>query len=130
MIVSLGKLFFLIIFISSLPDFAFASEAIKPQLNLTSHWAGYISLVLFILAYAFVMAEEFTHMRKSKPVLLAAGLIWGIIAWVYADNIFSHAAEIAVRHNILEFAELFLFLLVVMTYIMQLLIIHKYLAIV
>jgi NhaD family Na+/H+ antiporter len=50
-------------------------------------------------------------------VLLAAGLIWGIIAWVYAQHGFTHAAEIAVRHNILEYAELFLFLLVAMTYI-------------
>ncbi len=63
------------------------------------------------------MAEEFTHMRKSKPVLLAAGMIWAIVAWVYASNGLTHAAEVAVRHNILEFAELFLFLLVAMTYI-------------
>jgi NhaD family Na+/H+ antiporter len=63
------------------------------------------------------MAEEFTHLRKSKPVLLAAGLIWGMIAYVYAGHGFTHAAETAIRHNILEYAELFLFLLVAMTYI-------------
>jgi Na+/H+ antiporter NhaD/arsenite permease-like protein len=73
--------------------------------------------VIFALAYLLVMAEEFTHMRKSKPVLLAAGVIWAMIAYVYAQNGMPHAAEVAVRHNILEFAELFLFLLVAMTYI-------------
>ncbi|MCK5070355.1 MAG: sodium:proton antiporter NhaD [Desulfocapsa sp.] len=87
------------------------------HLDLTSSWVGYASLVIFVVAYGFVMAEEYTHMRKSKPVLLAAGLIWGIIGYVYASHGFTHAAETAVRHNILEFAELFLFLLVAMTYI-------------
>jgi NhaD family Na+/H+ antiporter len=56
-------------------------------------------------------------MRKSKPVLLAAGLIWGMIAYFYASHGLPHAAELAVRHNILEYAELLLFLLVAMTYI-------------
>ncbi|MCD6224038.1 MAG: hypothetical protein J7K32_00700 [Deltaproteobacteria bacterium] len=56
-------------------------------------------------------------MRKSKPVLLAAGLIWGSIAYVYVNQGFTHTVEAAVRHNILEFSELFLFLLVAMTYI-------------
>jgi len=87
------------------------------RLDLTSSWVGYVSLAVFVVAYAFVMAEEYTHMRKSKPVLLAAGIIWGIIGWVYASHGFTHAAEVAVRHNILEYAELFLFLLVAMTYI-------------
>ncbi|MBU0663629.1 MAG: sodium:proton antiporter NhaD [Proteobacteria bacterium] len=87
------------------------------HLDLTASWVGYASLLLFVVAYALVMAEEYTHMRKSKPVLLAAGLIWGIIAWIYASHGFTHAAEVAVRHNILEYAELLLFLLVAMTYI-------------
>ncbi len=87
------------------------------HIDLTRSWVGYVSLVIFVVAYGFVMAEEYTHMRKSKPVLLAAGMIWGIIGWIYASHGFTHAAEIAVRHNILEFAELFLFLLVAMTYI-------------
>ena len=65
----------------------------------------------------FVMVEEFTHFRKSKPVILVAGLIWAIIGGVYASNGMPHAAEEALRHNILEYAELFLFLLVAMTYI-------------
>ncbi len=87
------------------------------SLDLTSHPVGYIALLIFIVAYLLVMAEEYTHMRKSKPVLLAAGLIWIGIAWVYAAHDMPHAAEQAIRHNILEYAELLLFLLVAMTYI-------------
>jgi NhaD family Na+/H+ antiporter len=63
------------------------------------------------------MAEEVTHMRKSKPVMFAAGVIWGIIGLIYAMNGIDHSAEVAIRHNILEYAELFLFLLVAMTFI-------------
>jgi NhaD family Na+/H+ antiporter len=87
------------------------------MIDLTAHPVGYLSLALFALAYLAVMAEEFTHLRKSKPVLLAAGLIWVMIAWVGRSRGLSEAVNEAVRHNILEFAELFLFLLVAMTYI-------------
>lgn len=63
------------------------------------------------------MAEEFTHLRKSKPVIIAAGIIWVMIGVVYSNNGMSELAEHAVRHNLLEYAELMLFLLVAMTYI-------------
>jgi len=106
----------LLILISFIPSLSVAAS-IAENLDLTNHMAGYIALTLFVLAYIFVMLEEFTHLRKSKPVILAAGVIWAIIGWVYAVNDIPHAAEVAVRHNFLEFAELFLFLLVAMTYI-------------
>ena len=118
MIKSSCKLFLQLLVLLGIPGLAMASGGGGGNhLDLTTSWVGYASLVLFVVAYGFVMAEEYTHMRKSKPVLLAAGIIWGIIGWVYASHGFTHAAEIAVRHNILEYAELFLFLLVAMTYI-------------
>jgi Na+/H+ antiporter NhaD/arsenite permease-like protein len=52
--------------------------------------------------------------------MIAAGIIWAMIAAVYAaqaDTAFHHTAEIMIRHNLLEYAELFLFLLAAMTYI-------------
>lgn len=99
------------------PALVLAAETGATHLDLTGHWAGYTSILLFVLAYVLVMAEEFTHLRKSKPVMLAAGVIWLIIAAVYMEHDLPHAAEQAVRHNIAEFAELFLFLLAAMTYI-------------
>jgi NhaD family Na+/H+ antiporter len=99
------------------PGLASASQNVGETLSLTAHPVGFAALAIFVVAYLLVMAEEFTHMRKSKPVLLAAGLIWGMIAYVYANHGLPHAAETAVRHNILEYAELLLFLLVAMTYI-------------
>jgi len=99
-----------------LPSLALASES-SAKLDLTSHPVGYAALAIFVLAYLFVMAEEFTHLRKSKPVILAAGVIWAIIGYVYVSHGMTHEAEAAVRHNLLEYAELMLFLLVAMTYI-------------
>ncbi len=99
-----------------MPGLAFSSESAN-LLDLTGTWAGFLSLGIFVLAYILVMTEEFSHLRKSKPVILAAGLIWSIIAYVMLQNDMPNVAEEAVRHNILEFAELFLFLLAAMTYI-------------
>jgi NhaD family Na+/H+ antiporter len=87
------------------------------QLDLTHDSIGYMALAIFVLAYLVVMAEEFIHLRKSKPVILAAGIIWAMIGIAYADRDIPHAVEHAVRHNLLEYAELMLFLLVAMTYI-------------
>ena len=88
------------------------------DINLTTSYVGILSLITFIIAYAVVMVEEFSHLRKSKPVILSAAIIWAIIAFHFSSNK-DYAIEIehALEHNILEFAELFLFLLVAMTYI-------------
>lgn len=99
------------------PSLVLATTDSAAALNLTHSSVGITALVIFIIAYLVVMSEEFTHLRKSKPVILAAGLIWGMIAFIYADQGDSHAVEAALQHNILEFTELFLFLLCAMTYV-------------
>ena len=109
--------YLLVFFAAMLPGVAAASAPMGESLDLTNHMVGYASIAIFFVAYVFVMAEEFTHLRKSKPVILAAGAIWAMIAAVYASNGLDHAAESAVRHNFLEYTELMLFLLVAMTYI-------------
>mgnify|MGYP001223938882 FL=1 len=99
------------------PGLAFASGPTGDVIDLTNHFAGFLAIAIFIVAYALVMAEESIHLPKSKPVLIAAGLIWLIIAVSYQGTGQEQLAEAAVRHNLLEFAELMLFLLVAMTYI-------------
>ena len=84
---------------------------------LTGSFFGILSVILFVSAYSLVILEEQLHLRKSKPVLLAAGIIWVLVAITFNQMGNNHAAEIAIRHNLLEYAELFLFLLVAMTYI-------------
>jgi hypothetical protein len=44
-------------------------------LDLTATWMGVTALVVFVLAYTVVVGEEFLHIRKSMPVLVAAGII-------------------------------------------------------
>jgi NhaD family Na+/H+ antiporter len=102
-----------------LPSLATAStDAITaPNLDLTTHAAGYLSLAVFVLAYILVAAEEFTKLRKSKPVILAAGIIWALVAYVATQHGFGKEVEQAARRNLLDYAELMLFLLVAMTYI-------------
>ena len=87
------------------------------QLDLTAHWAGVLSLLIFVGAYVFVVFEEATHMQKSKPVMMAAGLIWALIGIAYAM-----AGQSAVAHDhateiIEEYGELFLFLIVAIAYV-------------
>ena len=99
------------------PGMTLAAETAHQGIDLINSPVGPAALVIFVAAYLLVMAEEFTHLRKSKPVMLAAGIIWGMIGWVYAHHGMSEEAEHAIRHNLLEYAELMLFLLVAMTYI-------------
>jgi len=106
------------VILSLLPAAVYASpSAPGPAPDLTSSTVGYLSLAIFALAYLLVTAEEFTQLRKSKPVIIAAGLIWGLVAWAAGQSGQGELVEQAARHNLLEYAELMLFLLVAMTYI-------------
>ncbi|SHO57069.1 sodium:proton antiporter NhaD [Vibrio quintilis] len=106
--------FLMFFFFFSSPVFA-STESDLTQL--TSSPIGYSCLILFIVAYAIVMLEELVKLRKSKPVLLAAGLIWAIIGYAYQQVGEMEVAKEAFEHNLLEYSELLLFLLVAMTYI-------------
>jgi NhaD family Na+/H+ antiporter len=93
------------------------SSGSSSLLDLTLSPLGYIAIAIFVIAYVFVILEEQLHLRKSKPVLLAAGLIWILIAIAYQGQPDHTLVEQGIRHNFLEYAELFFFLLVAMTYI-------------
>jgi Na+/H+ antiporter NhaD/arsenite permease-like protein len=90
-----------------------------PSINLTAHPLGIAALVLFLLAYALVVAEERIGLRKSKPVMLAAAAIWTLVAWYGASTsgVGADFAADAFRHIFLEFAELFFFLIVAMSFV-------------
>ncbi len=85
--------------------------------DLTGHWVGFAAIGIFALAYVLVISEELIHLRKSKPVMIAAGLLWTGIAIVYAEHGLKEEAAEALRHVFLEYAELLLFLVVAMTYV-------------
>ena len=87
------------------------------DLSLTGHWAGILSLIIFVLAYVLVVFEETTHMRKSKPVMLAAGLIWALIGIAFSSAGQPEVAHFHALEIIEEYGELFLFLIVAITYV-------------
>jgi Na+/H+ antiporter NhaD/arsenite permease-like protein len=87
------------------------------MLDLTQSGFGYLALALFVIAYGLVIFEEPLHLRKSKPVLVAAGLIWALIGIAYTGAGMPDVAKKAAEHMIYEYGELFLFLLVAITYV-------------
>lgn len=104
----LGSITIILLFI---PFFSWASGGTDPDMTRTT-W-GWAAVIIFVFAYLLVIFEEKIHLKKSKPVLIAAGVIWIFIAIVFDD----HVGEESFRHHLLDYAELFLFLLVAMTYI-------------
>ncbi len=86
-------------------------------LDLTTSVYGYLALLIFLLGYVFVILEEQLGLRKSKPVIVASGLIWVLVGLAYQQHGDPHTAGIQLRHYILDYAELFLFLLAAMTFV-------------
>jgi Na+/H+ antiporter NhaD/arsenite permease-like protein len=100
--------------LASTPGVAAAAGAAG---DFTTHWVGYFCIVIFVVAYALVIGEETLHLRKSKPMMVAAGVIWALVAAAFVASGDTHTAREAVTHNLLEYGELLLFLLAAMAYI-------------
>ena len=64
---------------------ASTTSDIVQDLTMTPY--GMIALAVFVIAYLLVMLEERIHLAKSKPVLIAAGLIWLLIAVAYRGTV-------------------------------------------
>ena len=110
--------FLIVLMLSTLAGNAWAEPtAHSGSLRLVDNWVGYFAIATFALSYIVVVCEEFLLLRKSKPVILAAGIIWAVIAFQYAQIGQTEAVEAALRAFLVEFSELFLFLLVAMTYV-------------
>ena len=91
-------------------------EQVAPLPDLAGTWPAIAALVSFLVAYAFVLTEEVTEMRKSKPVVLAAGIIWVLVAVSWRQHQLDGIDDL-LRHNLTDFAGLFLFLLSAMTFV-------------
>ena len=114
--VNLLRLLLILAGLLFLPEIAMAEEF--HNLGMTGTERGIYTVLIFLIAYGFVMAEEFTHLRKSKPVIFAAAVIWAHVA-ILAQEAGVPGEELhkAFEHDLKEYAELMLFLLVAMTYI-------------
>jgi len=65
---------------------AFGGNNVEMIVDLTASAHGYLGILVFLLAYSLVPLENYFHLRKSKPVLLAAGLIWIFVALAYKGS--------------------------------------------
>ncbi|MBN2427791.1 MAG: sodium:proton antiporter NhaD [Deltaproteobacteria bacterium] len=102
----------------AMPALAFAStEPSTAIVDLSNTVYGYLGIALFVAAYILVPLENKIHLRKSKPLMFAAGVIWLLLGLAYYRIGDLHTAHAAIKNNLLEFAEIFLFLLAAMTYI-------------
>ena len=121
------RLFLIFASLFLLPELGMAEELVTAVveekeganiLGLTGTERGIYTVLIFIIAYGFVMAEEFTGLSKSKPVILAAAIIWAHAA-VLATSIGVPIEELheEIEFDLKEYAALMLFLLVAMTYI-------------
>ncbi len=100
-----------------LPVCAAAGSGSAEVLDLTTSLYGIIAVCLFVAAYCLVIFEERLELRKSKPVLVAAGVIWIMVAVAYKAMGRQDCLQQAIAGNLTEYVELFLFLLAAMTYI-------------
>ena len=79
------------------------------NLHSTDAALGIVALVVFVVAYLLVMGEEFIHLRKSKPVILAAGIIWVCCALLAQQKgVSADVLKSAINHNLEEFSSLLL----------------------
>ena len=114
----LSALFGLFGFFCLLPADSWAAEPRDLVLSAASDPRAIACLIIFILSYLVVMTEEQTHVRKSKPVMLAAGLIWALIAWGAPEYGVDHdQLRHAIFHDLDEYGSLMLFLMSAMAYI-------------
>ncbi len=110
------RFLFVLLFMLLLPEMAMSADF--ETLGLTGTQRGIYTVLIFIIAYGFVMTEEFTHLRKSKPMILASGIIWAHAAILSKEaGVSAEDMHKAFEYNLKEYAELMLFLLVAMTYI-------------
>lgn len=109
-------LFLLAALLASAPALA-AEAGGDVNFHLANHPLGWTALVIFVLAYLAVIFEERLNIAKSKPVMLGAALIWGMIAWQTGDGSSPSRASEAFGAMFLEYAEIFFFLMVAMTYV-------------
>lgn len=103
-----------LLILASAPALAFAADTGMGPVDLVRHWTAWAGLGLFTVGYLFVILEEQTHLRKSVPMIVAAGILWILVSLSPLPHEFWSER---MRHHILEFAELFLFILSAVTFV-------------
>jgi Na+/H+ antiporter NhaD/arsenite permease-like protein len=102
-----------------LPTLGFAQDVgTAAPLELKGHWVGYASIAITVLAYVIAMTEDLHQMSKAKPMVLGSALIWFAI-FMYYFLVHRHSKTVAsgFENNLMAYVELFLFIMVSMTFL-------------
>src|SRR3990172_8392509 len=65
---------------------AAGGQSAEPGTPLVNHWAAWAALAFFGVSYLLVILEDQTHIRKSLPMLVAAGVVWILAAIALAPS--------------------------------------------
>lgn len=85
--------------------------------HVTEALPALIAVASFMIAYALVVLEEVTHLKKSKPLVFASGVIWTIVAILAQQQDNTALFQTALHKTLVDYTELLLFVLVAITYI-------------
>lgn len=99
--------------------FAFGSggEA-HAQQDLTMTWIGILCLIVFVVGYFFIAAEEVFHINKAKPAMFIGTAMFFLIGtYMVLNGLDLHPLQGKIDHLTIEVAQIVFFLMVAMTYI-------------
>lgn len=98
----------------------FASDegvaSLLPDITMT--WVGILSLIIFVVGYYVIAAEDKYHIDKAMPALFIGTFMFILVAIYYVLNGMDlNLIHTESSHMILEISGIFFFLFVAMTYI-------------
>ncbi len=99
------------------PAYAAGGATVGATQSFAGSALGIIAVLVFVCSYALVVTEEKTHLKKSIPTIIAAGVIWTLVATLYRQVGDTGTVGASLEHAFMEYGILFLFLLVAMTYV-------------
>ncbi|WP_375234253.1 sodium:proton antiporter NhaD [Arcobacter sp. CECT 8983] len=98
-------------------SFLFGNSNVE-TIDLTMTWIGFLVLIVFVVGYYFIAAEDKYEIDKSIPALFVGIVSFLLIAvYYYMNDLNIHNVHNEAESVILEIAEIFFFLFVAMTYI-------------
>ncbi|OPA77079.1 sodium:proton antiporter [Campylobacter pinnipediorum subsp. pinnipediorum] len=98
--------------------FGSGAEVAVDHIDLSTTWAGWLCLVVFVIGYYFIAAEELYHVNKAKPAIFIGTFMFILLGIYMAINSMSmEPLNNEINHLIIEIAQIVFFLMVAMTYI-------------
>ncbi|MGB2552938.1 sodium:proton antiporter NhaD [Campylobacter sp. MOP51] len=86
--------------------------------DLTTTWIGIACLIIFVVGYFFIAAEENFHINKAKPAMFIGTFMFILIGfYMVLNGMEISSLKNEVDHLILEISQIVFFLMVAMTYI-------------